>query len=60
MGFDDQCVFSFSEDGLAFSPVGEPYTLVGGGWRGDIVGLYTFNNQGESGYIDVASFDYQF
>lgn len=59
-GFDDQCVFSFSTDGQTFSPLGEPYTLVGGGWRGDIVGIYTFNNQAECGYIDVDRFEYQF
>ena len=34
--------------------------LTGGGWRGDLVGIYTFNNQGESGWSDVASFDYRF
>ena len=59
-GFDDQCVFSFSTDGQTFSPLGEPYTLVGGGWRGDIVGIYTFNNQAERGYIDVDTFEYRF
>jgi Fe2+ transport system protein FeoA len=59
-GFDDQCVFSYSTDGQTFAPLGEPYTLVGGGWRGDIVGIYTFNNQNENGHIDVASFDFRF
>ena len=59
-GFDDQCVFSYSTDGQSFAPLGEPYTLVGGGWRGDIVGIYTFNNLAENGYIDVDSFDYRF
>jgi beta-xylosidase len=59
-GFDDQCVFSFSTDGQNFAPLGEAYTLVGGGWRGDIVGIYTFNNQAERGYIDVDTFDYRF
>lgn len=44
----------------SFFPLGEPYALVGGGWRGDLVGLYTFNNQGDSGWIDVAAFDYRF
>jgi len=59
-GFDDLCVFSFSTHGKPFSPLGEAYTVVGGGWRGDLVGIYTFNNQTESGYIDVDCFDYQF
>jgi beta-xylosidase len=59
-GFDDQCVFSYSTDGQTFAPLGEPYTLVGGGWRGDIVGIYTFNNKAERGHIDVDSFDYRF
>ncbi len=59
-GFDDQCVFSFSTDGETFAPLGEAYTLVGANYRGDIVGIYTFNNLAESGHIDVDWFDYQF
>jgi hypothetical protein len=31
-----------------------------GGWRGDIVGIYTFNNLAENGHIDVDSFNYRF
>ena len=59
VGLDDQCAFAFSTDGEAFSPLGEAYALVGGGWRGDLVGIYTFNNLSESGSIDVDWFDYQ-
>lgn len=57
-GFDGQSRFSYSLDGKAFTHFGAPYLLTWGEYRGDRIGLYSFNDQGESGYVDVDWFHY--
>ncbi len=51
-GLDGISRFSFSLDGIAFTPFGESYPLVWGSYRGDRVGLFTFNNTKDAGFID--------
>ena len=59
-GLDGASRFSFSTDGRAFTPFGEPYPLAWGSYRGDRIGLFTFNNTAEAGRVDVDWFHYDF
>jgi len=49
--------FSYSVDGSTFTDIGPTYQLTWGGYRGDRIGIYTYNSH-ETGYVDVDSFDY--
>jgi hypothetical protein len=49
--------FSYSLDGSAFTSFGGTYQLTWGGYRGDRIGLYTYNPNG-TGYVDVDSVQY--
>ncbi|WEO93269.1 RICIN domain-containing protein [Streptomyces sp. FXJ1.172] len=49
--------FSYSPDGSPFTSFGGTYQLTWGGYRGDRVGLYTYNPNG-AGYVDVDSVQY--
>ncbi len=51
--------FSYSLDGLHFADFGRPYQLTWGNYRGDRVGIFTTNPDGERGYVDVESFTYE-
>ena len=59
-GFDDLCSYSFSTDGRAFTPLGGKFKLTNQGYRGDLVGIYTFNNASDDGFIDADWFHYAF
>ena len=39
---------------------GEPYQLGWGDYRGDRIGIFTYNNKGEAGHIDCDSFVYRY
>ncbi|WP_234329836.1 RICIN domain-containing protein [Streptomyces viridochromogenes] len=49
--------FSYSLDGNVFSSFSGTYQLTWGGYRGDRVGLYTYNPN-STGYVDVDSVQY--
>ncbi|NUT91764.1 MAG: family 43 glycosylhydrolase [Saccharothrix sp.] len=49
--------FSYSLDGSTFTSFGGTYQLTWGGYRGDRVGIYTYNPNG-TGYVDVDSVQY--
>lgn len=51
-GLDGDSAFSYSMDGDCFIPLGR-YRLTWGYYRGDRIGIYSFNNLSESGYVDV-------
>jgi beta-xylosidase len=57
-GLDGRSQFAFSLDGKNYSAFGTPYTLAWGNYRGDRIGLYTFNDLAENGSVDFASFHY--
>jgi len=59
---DKDCIntYYFSIDGQSFKPFGGKYTLKWGGFRGDTIGIYNYNNQNESGFVDIDWFHYQF
>ena len=48
----------YSLDGKTFLPFGDPYPLTWGDYRGDRIGLFTFNDAGEQGYVDMDWFHY--
>ncbi|MER6069631.1 family 43 glycosylhydrolase [Streptomyces sp. NPDC001817] len=49
--------FSYSLDGSSFTSFGGTYQLTWGGYRGDRIGLYTYNPN-NTGYVDVDSVQY--
>ena len=52
-GLDGLSRFSFSTDGQHFFSFGDPYQLAWGAYRGDRLGLFTYNNISDSGYVDI-------
>jgi hypothetical protein len=50
--------FSYSLDGSAFTEIGSSCRLSWGSYRGDRIGLYTFNSRIERGYVDFSGFRY--
>ncbi len=59
-GLDGKSQYSFSLDGKNFTPFGKPYLLSWGSYRGDRIGLYSYNNKAEAGYVDVDFFHYSY
>lgn len=51
--------FLYSTDGVNFYPFGEEYKMGTGNFRGDMVGVFTYNNRKGGGYIDVDEFQYR-
>jgi beta-xylosidase len=58
IAFDDIAHFAYSTDGKTFIPFGDPYKIRSGHYRGDMVGLYSFNNAADAGYVDIDYFHY--
>jgi hypothetical protein len=52
-GLDGLSRYSFSADGVHFTPGGETYPLAWGNYRGDRIGIYSYNDAGDAGYVDV-------
>jgi beta-xylosidase len=59
-GIDGKSQFSFSLDGVTFTPFGDPYQLVWGGYRGDRNGIFCYNNKSETGFVDVDFYHYSY
>lgn len=59
-GYEGSSIYSYSLDGEVFERLGESYNLSWGHYRGDRVGVFTYNTMKESGYIDVDYFHYNF
>ena len=57
--FDGEATFAWSTDGKRFTDSGETFRLKWGSYRGDRIGLYTFNNEREEGSVDIERFDYE-
>ena len=55
------CKFSFSTDGVNFSPIGEPFTARAGRWIGAKVGLFAVRTgrTRETGYADFDWFRFE-
>jgi Beta-xylosidase len=52
--------YYYSTDGKLFNYFGKEYKLKWGGFRGDNIGIYTYNNLNDSGFVDVDWFHYKF
>lgn len=59
-GHDGVSTYAYSIDGKHFSPFGDRWQLSWGHYRGDRVGVFCYNNQGEAGHVDIDSFRYAF
>jgi len=59
-GLDGKSNYSFSVDGRNFIEFGAPYQLAWGNYRGDRIGLYSFNSRAEAGWVDVDYFHYNY
>lgn len=59
-GLDGVCRFSYSTDGKTFTPFGEPFRFGWNDYRGERIGLFSYNNTGEAGHADFGSFTYRY
>lgn len=63
-GLDGVSQYAYSVDGKTFTAFGPPYRLTWGNYRGDRLGIYSFNDKeragGEAGFVDVDHFHYEF
>ncbi|MCF7976276.1 MAG: glycoside hydrolase 43 family protein [Phycisphaerae bacterium] len=57
-GLDGKSQFAYSLEGRVYTDLGGPYALSWGHYRGDRLGLYSYNNQAEAGFLDVDYFSY--
>jgi beta-xylosidase len=56
---DGKSCYSYSTNGTLFTPFGEAYQLGWGDYRGDRIGIFTYNNDAEAGYVDCDFFTYR-
>jgi beta-xylosidase len=59
-GLDGLSQYHYSTDGKKYVPFGEPYQMAWGSYRGDRLGIYSYNNKAEAGYVDVDFFHYDY
>ncbi|NNM86276.1 MAG: glycosyl hydrolase 43 family protein [Phycisphaerales bacterium] len=59
-GLDGRSRMAFSLDGKSFTLLGDVYQLGWADYRGDRIGIFTYNNETEAGYVDCASFTYRY
>ena len=59
-GQDGVSRFAYSLDGETFASFGESYAFVWGAYRGDRIGLFTFNPTADAGHVDVDWVRYDF
>lgn len=59
-GMDGVSRFFYSLDGVAFEAFGEPCQMVWGAYRGDRIGLFSYNNAMDAGYVDFDWFHYSY
>jgi beta-xylosidase len=52
-GEDGRASFMFSEDGLGFQGLGPDHPMAFGDYRGDRIGIFTFNDRADAGHVDV-------
>lgn len=59
-GLDGVSQYSYSTDGKNFKDFGPTYKLMWEAYRGDRLGIYSYNNKQEKGYVDFDFFNYTF
>ncbi|MBC7783051.1 MAG: glycoside hydrolase 43 family protein [Burkholderiales bacterium] len=50
----------FSLDGKTYVPIGSPHQLRWSDYRGDRIGLFSFNDDTDAGYVDINTFTYDY
>ena len=58
-GLDGKSHYAYSLDGHTYTGMSDPYQLKWGSYRGDRIGIYSYNNQSAAGHVDVDSFQYR-
>lgn len=58
-GLDGLASLAYSLDGAAYQTLGPSYAMRFGYYRGDRVGLFTFNDRADEGYLDIDSVRYE-
>ena len=58
-GLDGMATYYYSLDGEHFIPFGEPYQMMWGYYRGDRIGIYSFNDEADLGWVDVDYLHYR-
>lgn len=59
-GLDGMSQYYYSLDGIIYKSFGEPYQLMWGAYRGSRLGLYSYNNKSDAGYVDIDYFRYDY
>lgn len=59
-GLEGKSQHYYSVDGKNYIPLGEPYQLMWGTYRGSRLGIYSYNNKSDSGYVDIDYFRYEY
>ncbi len=59
-GYDGDSEYSFSIDGKKFTAFGNHWHLTWGNYRGDRIGIFSFNNKSDNGYVDIDYFHYDY
>jgi beta-xylosidase len=59
-GLDGLSQYYYSTNGSDFIAFGDQYQLKWGSYRGDRIGIFNYNNDKESGYVDVDYFRYTY
>ncbi|MBC7784266.1 MAG: beta-xylosidase, partial [Burkholderiales bacterium] len=59
-GIDGESEYSYSTDGRSFKTFGNRWKLTWGNYRGDRIGIFSYNNKADAGHVDVDSFQYTF
>ena len=54
---DGSSRFSYSIDGVNFIPMNPTYQLSWGNYRGDRVGVFSFNDESDNGFVDIDFFE---
>ncbi|WP_038530523.1 glycoside hydrolase family 43 protein [Formosa agariphila] len=56
----NQAIYEYSFDGKNFKRFGPTFTIAFGKWTGDRLGLFSWNDKEDAGYIDVDWFTYDY
>ena len=59
IGITDEAGFQYSFDGITYHKLGSVYPMKAANFRGDMIGVFTYDDGGQSGFVDVDWFHYQ-
>ncbi|MBC7722328.1 MAG: glycoside hydrolase 43 family protein [Pedobacter sp.] len=59
-GYDGISQYAYSLDGKIFIPFGSTYQLTWGFYRGDRIGIYSYNATDEKGFVDIDFFHFSY